>query len=125
VISAEGARAGVTVAADGSVMVRLAAGQVLDEVVLRSYVTGAVHQGLGWVTSEGLAVDPDGNVVDLTIRSFGILTARAMPSVTVVLEDGSGPPVRGSDAVFAATAGAVWSAAGFPADWPSQRGGER
>jgi aerobic-type carbon monoxide dehydrogenase small subunit (CoxS/CutS family) len=125
VVSADGARAGVTVAADGSVTVRLAAGEVLDEVVLRSYVTGAVHQALGWVTSEGLAVDADGTVVDLTIRSFGILTARAMPAVTVVLEDRSGPPVRGSDAVLAATATAVWAAAGFPADWPTQRGGAR
>ena len=33
----------------------------LDEVVLRSYVVGAVHQALGWVRSEGVAVDDDGD----------------------------------------------------------------
>jgi aerobic-type carbon monoxide dehydrogenase small subunit (CoxS/CutS family) len=123
VVSPEGARAVATVDGDGAVTVRLAAGAVLDEVVLRSYAVGAVHQALGWVRSEGVAVDADGNVLDLTIRSFGILTARAMPPVAVVIEDSPGPPVRGSDAVFAATVAALWSAAGFPADWPTERGG--
>ncbi len=33
---------------------------VLDEVVLRSYCIGATHQALGWVRSEGIAVDGDG-----------------------------------------------------------------
>ena len=32
----------------------------LDEVVLRSYCIGAAHMALGWVCSEGLAVDDDG-----------------------------------------------------------------
>ena len=41
----------------------------LDEVVLRSYVVGATHMGMSWVRSEGLAVDGDGVVHDLTIRS--------------------------------------------------------
>ena len=54
-------------------------------MVLRSYVIGAAHMALGWVTSEGLAVDDDGEVGDLTIRSFGILRAADMPSVEVDL----------------------------------------
>ncbi|HXQ59081.1 MAG TPA: 2Fe-2S iron-sulfur cluster-binding protein [Acidimicrobiales bacterium] len=123
VVSAEGARATATVAADGAVRVTVAAGDVLDEIVLRSYAVGAVHQALGWVTSEGLAVDGEGRVLDLTIRSFGILTARAMPAVVVVIEDDVGPPVAGADAVFAAVATAAWTAAGLPAEWPLQRGG--
>ena len=57
----------------------MSAGDVLDEVVLRSYCVGAVHQALGWVRSEGIAVDEAGEVLDLTIRSFGILPARDMP----------------------------------------------
>ena len=40
----------------------------LDEVVLRSYCIGAAHMALGWVASEGLAVDADGEPLDLTIR---------------------------------------------------------
>jgi len=121
--SGHGARVTAEIATDGSVAVTVAAGEVLDEVVLRSYVVGATHQALGWVRSEGLAVDPDGTVLDLTIRSFGILTARAMPPVTVVVEEGPGPPVRAADAVLAAVATAAWSAAGFPPVWPVERGG--
>ena len=62
--------------------VRVRCGDPLDDVVLRSYCTGAAHMALGWVRSEGLAVDGDGVPVDLTIRSFGILRASEMPPVT-------------------------------------------
>jgi aerobic-type carbon monoxide dehydrogenase small subunit (CoxS/CutS family) len=117
----DGARASAVIGSDQTVRVTVAAGEVLDEVVLRSYALGAVHQALGWVWSEGVATGPEGNVLDLTIRSFGILSARAMPDVEVVVEDGPGPPVRGSDAVFAAVAGAAWLAAGLPPAWPLQR----
>ena len=65
-------------------------GRVLDAVVLRSYAIGAAHQALGWVGSEGIAVAPDGRVQDLTVRSFGILQARAMPEVTVRLRGRGG-----------------------------------
>lgn len=123
VASPEGASATVAVDADGAVGVRLSAGAVLDEIVLRSYAVGAVHQALGWVRREGLAVDDEGEVLDLTIRSFGIIPARDMPPVEVVVEDDAGPARRGSDAVFAATAAAAWLAAGLPARWPIERGG--
>ena len=52
----------VVVADDGGVAVEVWAGEVLDEVTLRSYCLGAVHQALGWVRSEGIAVDGDGEV---------------------------------------------------------------
>jgi aerobic-type carbon monoxide dehydrogenase small subunit (CoxS/CutS family) len=123
VTSPAGARATAVVESDGAVTVTVAAGAVLDEVVLRSYVVGAAHQALGWVRSEGVAVDASGTVLDLTIRSFGILTARDMPRVEVVVEDDSGPAVRGADAVLAAVATAAWLAAGLPPEWPVQRGG--
>jgi hypothetical protein len=123
VVGPGGGRATATVAADGAVTVVVAGGPVLDEVVLRSYVVGATHQALGWVRREGVAVDPGGDVLDLTIRSFGILTAREMPPVDVVVEEGTGPPVAVGDAVLAAVAGAAWTAAGLPGDWPTERGG--
>jgi hypothetical protein len=108
---------------DGSIEVTVDAGSVLDEVVLRSYCIGATHQALGWVRSEGIAVEPGGEVRDLTLRSFGILEARAMPPVTVRPITGVGPPVNGSDAVFAAVAAATWMAEGLPDRWPTVRGG--
>ena len=78
-----GGRAIVRCRADDSIEVAVDAGEVLDEVVLRSYCLGAAHQALGWVGSEGIAVDAAGVVHDLTMRSFGILPARDMPPVTV------------------------------------------
>jgi len=123
--SPAGARATATVGATGAVVVSVAAGEVLDEIVLRSYALGAVHQGLGWVRSEGVAVDDNGTVLDLTIRSFGIIPARAMPAVEIVVEDDHGPPVRAGDTVFAAVAAAAWLAAGLVSSWPVELGGSR
>ncbi len=112
-----GARAGARAHLDESgalerVEVRVAAGDPLDEIVLRSYAVGAAHMALGWVLSESIAVDPDsGEVHDLTIRSFGVIRAKDTPpiDVTVVADDGA-PRPRSSDAVFAAVAAAAWNA---------------
>ncbi len=94
---------------------------MLCPVTLRSYVLGAVHQALGMVWSEGVAVDDAGEPVDLTIRSFGILAARDMPEVVIKLHEDDGWPVNGSDAVFVATLAAAWIAEGLPPAWPTRR----
>ena len=101
--------------------VRVRCGDPLDEVVLRSYCTGAAHMALGWVRSEGLAVDDDGTPLDLTIRSFGVLRAVDTPPIHIEIEHDDGEPVNGSDAVFAAVAAAAWRHAGFPPEWPATR----
>jgi xanthine dehydrogenase small subunit len=131
IVSPDGGWATATIAADGSIDLRVAAGSALDDVVLRSYCVGAAHQALGWVTSEGIAVGPDGTVHDLTIRSFGILRAAETPAVRVEIVPAGQPPpgrpgpapvapVNGSDAAFAAVAAAVWIARGLPPAWPTQ-----
>ena len=102
----------------GGLRVLVRGGDPLDEVVLRSYCIGAAHMAYSWVTSESMTVDPDGEVHDLTIRSFGVVPASRMPPVAVEIESSSGPPVNCSDAVFAAVAAATWRAAGHPPDWP-------
>jgi hypothetical protein len=122
IVSASKARATAVIGADGAVSVRLFAGEVLDEVVLRAYAVGAVHQALGWVRSEGVAVADDGEVLDLTMRSFGVITARDMPPVDVEIEREDVPAVRGSDAVFAAVAAAAWLAGGLAPAWPLEQG---
>ena len=122
VMSPGGSRAVARIAADGSLSVEVDAGNPLDDVVLRSYVIGASHQALGWVRSEGVAVDDRGEVQDLTVRSFGILQARGMPNVDVtVICESMDPPVNGSDAVIAAVAAARWLADGLPPCWPTDR----
>ncbi|MFN8034595.1 MAG: 2Fe-2S iron-sulfur cluster-binding protein [Acidimicrobiia bacterium] len=111
-----GALAGARVSIDGStgalggVDVVVAAGDPLDEVVLRSYAVGAVHMALGWVFTEGLAVDDDGEILDLTMRSFGVIRAKHTPPISVRVLDDPGPPLAAADAVFAATAAAAWNA---------------
>ncbi|HLI00173.1 MAG TPA: 2Fe-2S iron-sulfur cluster-binding protein [Acidimicrobiales bacterium] len=122
------ATATVEVGPDGlpaAVDVAVACGDPLDEVVLRSYVTGAAHMALGWVLTEFLAVDADGQPEDLTIRSWGILRAKDTPPIHVTLTDPDGPPVNGSDAAFAAVAAATWIAQGLPPDWPTRPGAYR
>ncbi len=105
----------------GALHITVNAGEVLDEVVLRSYCIGAAHMGLGWVRSEAIAVDDAGEVHDLTIRSFGVLRAVDTPPIEVTIEESDGPPVNGSDAVFAAVAAAAWLAEGLPGKWPTRR----
>lgn len=125
VIAPGGGRGSARCRGDASIEVSVEAGAVLDEVVLRSYCIGAAHQAVGWVRTEGIAVDPAGAVHDLTMRSFGILRARDMPPVSVMVRsDAPGPPVNGSDAVFAAVAAARWLADGLPPEWPSHRAHE-
>jgi CO/xanthine dehydrogenase Mo-binding subunit len=118
VVAPNGAIATANIDDAGGVHVRVRCGEPRDEVVLRSYCTGAAHMALGWVRSEGLAVDATGVPVDLTIRSFGILRASETPRVTVEVEPDAGEPVNGSDAVFAAVAAAAWRHAGFSPRWP-------
>ena len=120
VISPDGAEAWARVDDDG-IHVKVRCGEVLDRTVLRSYCVGAAHMALGWVRSEGVAVDEFGEVHDLTIRSFGVVRASDTPTIEVEIVDDSGEPVNGSDAVFAAVAAAVWRFDGWPARWPSER----
>jgi aerobic-type carbon monoxide dehydrogenase small subunit (CoxS/CutS family) len=109
-------------AVDGDrVVVRVDCGDPLDEVVLRSYCVGAAHMALSWVRSEGLAVDPSGVPSDLTLRSFGVLRAADTPRIDVGVVPADGPPVNGSDAVFAAVAAAAWIEDGLPPTWPTRR----
>ena len=121
VTAPSGGRAEAEVADGGGIRVRVECGDPLDEVVLRSYCVGAAHMALGWVRTEGIAVDPAGVPRDLTIRSFGILRARDMPDVEVEVVPSGGPPVAVSDAVFAAVAAAAWRADGYPPEWPTRR----
>jgi xanthine dehydrogenase small subunit len=119
--SPDGGHAKVTVE-DRNFRVVVDGGEILDEVVLRSYCIGAVHQALGWVSREAIAVGASGEVLDLTIRSFGIIPARETPAIEVEIVDSQGPSVNASDAVFAATAAAIWITGGLGPRWPIMAG---
>ncbi|MGI9604791.1 MAG: 2Fe-2S iron-sulfur cluster-binding protein [Acidimicrobiales bacterium] len=118
VASPDGAGAGASLEEDG-IHVTVNAGTPLDDTVLRSYCVGAAHMAYSWVTSESLAVDSDGSVHDLTIRSFDIVRASDTPPIHVEIIDSDAEPINGSDAVFAAVAAATWRARGYSPVWPS------
>ncbi len=121
VTAPNGAIASASIDPEGALHVLVRCGDPLDDVVLRSYCTGAAHMALGLVKSEGLAIDDDGTPLDLTIRSFGVLRAVDTPPLRIEIEPDDGEPVNGSDAVFAAVAAAAWRHAGFPPAWPTAR----
>jgi xanthine dehydrogenase small subunit len=102
---------------------RVGCGEVLDATVARSYCIGAAHMALGWVLSEGIALDAEGRPCDLTVRSFGVLRACDTPEVVVHLEAEAGPPVQASEAVLAAVAAATWAREGLAPRWPVRRAG--
>ena len=114
-----GGSATASVGVDGSIAVTVRAGDPLDGGVLRSYCVGAAHMALSWVTSESLGVAGDGEIHDLTIRSFGIVRAADTPPIEVTVEPSDSPGVNGSDAVFAAVAAAVWLDRGCAEVWPT------
>jgi hypothetical protein len=120
VSSANGASARVAMS-DGMVSVHVSAGDPLCTSTLRSYAIGAVHQGLSMVLSEGIALDENGEVLDLTIRSFGILSAAQMPPVDVTLEKNESEPVACGVVVMAAAMAACWLDAGLGSYWPVNR----
>ena len=116
ITSPDGATA--TASFDGStITVGVSCGQILDAVVLRSYCIGAAHMAYSWVTSESLTVE-DGDVLDLTVRSFGVARAVDTPEIRVTFVEDDGEPVNGSDAAFAAVAAAVWRYHGHREVWP-------
>jgi aerobic-type carbon monoxide dehydrogenase small subunit (CoxS/CutS family) len=120
VVAPGGGQAWATVD-DHGVHVGVRCGVPLDPTVLRSYCIGAAHMALGWVRSEGIAVDEAGAVHDLTIRSFGVLRAVDTPPITVEIIADDAEPVNGSDAVFAAVAAAAWRHSGWAPRWPTMR----
>lgn len=121
VLTPNGATAAAEIGDDGTIRVTVRCGDPLDMVVLRSYCIGAAHMALGWVTSEGISIGHDGVPHDLTMRSFGVLRAPDTPPIEVTIEPDDGPPVNGSDAVFAAVALAAWRRSGFAPAWPTGR----
>ena len=118
VTSPEGATARATVTPAG-IEVHIDAGNPLDEVTLRSYAIGATHMAWSWVTSESLTVEANGEIQDLTIRSFGIARSADTPHIDVTIKPSQQPPVQAGNAVFAAVAAATWLSQGAPPRLPT------
>ena len=118
VTSPAGATAQATVGPSG-IEVHVDAGDPRDLTTLRSYVIGAAHMAWSWITSESLAVNDQGEVQDLTIRSFGIARSSETPNIEVTIKPSQEPPVPAGEAVFAAVAAATWQSQGTPPHLPT------
>lgn len=117
-IGPAGQKATVSIREQG-LIISVDAGDPLDEMTLISYATGAAHQALGFVLTEEVKVGVDGEILDGTMRSFGILKAKETPPIEIQVEQSSSKPEPVSELVFVATAACVWISLGCPSKLPA------
>ncbi|MFN8035145.1 MAG: molybdopterin cofactor-binding domain-containing protein [Acidimicrobiia bacterium] len=60
-------------------------GRAVNPDLCEGQVHGAVHMGLGYALSEEFPCDEQGRPTNMTLRSLGILRAKDMPEVDVIL----------------------------------------
>jgi xanthine dehydrogenase molybdenum-binding subunit len=60
-------------------------GRAVNPTLCEGQIEGAVHMGLGYALSEDFPADADGRPTNMTLRSLGIIRAKDMPPVDVIL----------------------------------------
>jgi xanthine dehydrogenase molybdenum-binding subunit len=60
-------------------------GKAVNPTLVEGQIEGAVHMGLGYALSEDFPVDDSGRPINMTFRSLGILRAKDMPDVDVII----------------------------------------
>ena len=60
-------------------------GKAINPLLCIGQVEGSVHMGLGYALSEDFPSDETGRPTNMTLRSLGIIRAKDMPPVDVVL----------------------------------------
>ncbi|MHB8293099.1 MAG: molybdopterin cofactor-binding domain-containing protein [Acidimicrobiales bacterium] len=95
-------------------------GRVVNPTLCEGQVQGAVHMGLGYAMSEEFPTDASGRPLNTTLRSLGIIRAKDVPEIEVLLiecpQPGSPYGIKGVGEIgLVPTAGAV-AAAFFDAD---------
>ncbi len=60
-------------------------GRAVNPLLVEGQIEGAVHMGLGYALSEDFPTDAEGRPVNMTLRSLGILRAKDMPDVDVII----------------------------------------
>jgi selenium-dependent xanthine dehydrogenase len=60
-------------------------GRAVNPLLCEGQVLGSVHMGLGYALSEDFAADADGRPTATTLRQLGILRAKDVPPIDVVL----------------------------------------
>lgn len=60
-------------------------GKAVNPVLCEGQIEGAVHMGLGYALTEDFPCDEDSKPTNMTLRSLGIIRAKDMPEVEVIL----------------------------------------
>lgn len=60
-------------------------GRAVNPILCVGQIEGAVHMGLGYALSEDFPCDDEGRPTNMTLRSLGIIRAKDMPIVDVIL----------------------------------------
>ncbi|HWW44187.1 MAG TPA: molybdopterin cofactor-binding domain-containing protein, partial [Acidimicrobiia bacterium] len=60
-------------------------GRAVNPTLCEGQIHGAVHMGLGYALSEDFPADAEGRPTNMTLRSLGIIRAKDMPPVDVIL----------------------------------------
>jgi aldehyde oxidoreductase len=66
-------------------------GRAINPLLCEGQIEGAVHMGLGYALSEDFPADELGRPTNMTLRSLGILRAKDVPPIDVVLVESPQP----------------------------------
>ena len=90
-------------------------GKAVNPVLCEGQIEGSVHMGLGYALTEDFPCDTDSRPTNMTLRSLGIIRAKDMPEVEVILVEEPQPDspygIKGVGEIgLVPTAGAVAAA---------------
>ena len=90
-------------------------GKAVNPVLCEGQIEGSVHMGLGYALTEDFPCDADSRPTNMTLRSLGIIRAKDMPEVEVILVEEPQPDspygIKGVGEIgLVPTAGAVAAA---------------
>ncbi len=60
-------------------------GRAMNPLLCEGQIEGAVHMGLGYALTEDFPADADGRPTNMTLRSLGILRAKDVPPIDVIM----------------------------------------
>ena len=66
-------------------------GRAMNPLLCEGQIEGAVHMGLGYALSEDFPADESGRPTNMTLRSLGILRAKDVPPIDVILVESPQP----------------------------------
>ncbi len=66
-------------------------GRAVNPLLCEGQIEGAIHMGLGYALTEEFPTDDDARPTNMTLRSLGILRAKDMPPVDVILVESPQP----------------------------------